>query len=115
MKLQTLSAACAALVSLSFAGAAGAAFAADPVTVKLQAPLAAKAKFIAGGAVFLCEADACVASAPSSQTFAASTCKSVAKTVGAVTSFGVGGKTLDADKLGACNAVAASATQLANR
>lgn len=112
MKLQTLSAACAALVSLSFAGAA---FAADPVTVKLQAPLAAKAKFIAGGAVFLCEADACIASAPSSQTFAASTCKSVAKTVGAVTSFGVGGKTLDADKLGACNAVAASATQLANR
>ena len=43
--------------------------------------------FIAGGAVFLCEADLCVASAPSSQTFAVSTCKAVAKNVGAVAVF----------------------------
>ena len=112
MKLQTLSAACAAVVTLSFAGGA---FAADVVTAKLAAPVAEKTKFIAGGAVFLCEGDACVASAPSSQTFATATCKAVAKNVGAVASFGVGGKTLAADKLGACNAVAASATQLANR
>lgn len=112
MKLQTLSAACAAVITLSFAGGA---FAADAVTAKLTAPVAAKTKFIAGGAVFLCEADSCVASAPSSQTFATSTCKAVAKNVGAIASFGVGGKTLAADKLGACNASAASATQMAVR
>ena len=110
MKLQTLSAACAAVITLSFAGGA---FAAEPVTAKLAAPLAEKTKFIAGGAVFLCEADACVASAPSSQTFAASTCKAVAKNVGAITSFGLNGKTLDAGKLDACNAGAS--TQMAKR
>ncbi|MDO8799355.1 hypothetical protein [Phenylobacterium sp.] len=112
MKLHTLSAACAAVITLSFAGGA---FAAEPVTAKLTAPVAAKTKFIAGGAVFLCEADACVASAPSSQTFATSTCKAVAKNVGAIASFGVGGKTLDADKLSACNTSAASGTQMAGR
>lgn len=110
MKLQTLSAACAAVITLSFAGGA---LAAEPLTVKLAAPVAEKTKFIAGGAVFLCEADACIASAPSSQTFAASTCKVVAKNVGVVSSFGIGGKTLAADKLGACNA--AAATQMATR
>jgi len=110
MKLQTLSAACAAVITLSFAGGA---FAAEPVTAKLAAPVAEKTKFIAGGAVFLCEADVCVASAPSSQTFAASTCKVVAKNVGAITSFGLNGKTLAADKLDACNAGAA--TQMAKR
>lgn len=110
MKLQTLSAACAAVITLSFAGGA---FAADMVTAKLATPVAEKTKFIAGGAIFVCEADACVASAPSSQTFAASTCKAVAKNVGVIAAFGVGAKTLDAGKLDACNA--AAATQLAKR
>ena len=105
MKLQTLTAACAAVVTLAFA--------AEPVTAKLATPVAAKTKFIAGGAVFLCEADTCVASAPSSQTFASSACKTVAKNVGVVASYTLGGKTLDADKLGACNATAA--TQMATR
>ena len=110
MKLQTLSAACAAVVTLAFAGGA---LAAEPVTAKLAAPVAEKTKFIAGGAVFLCEADACVASAPSSQTFATATCKAVVKNVGAVTAFGLNGRALDAGKLDACNAGAA--TQLAKR
>jgi len=111
MKLQTLSAACAAVITLSFAG--GAFAAADSVIVKLATPVAEKTKFIAGGAVFICEADACVAAAPSSQTFATATCKAVVKNVGAVASFGLGGKTLDAGKIDACN-VSAS-TQLAKR
>lgn len=103
MKLQTLAAACAAVITVSFAGGA---LAAEVVTAKLQTPLAAKTKFIAGGAVFLCEADTCVASAPSSQTYSGTTCKSVVKSVGVVASFATLGRTLDADKLGACNAVA---------
>ncbi len=97
MKLQIL-AACAALATLT----AGSAFAADAITAKLSAPVPAKVKFIAGGAMFNCEADACIALAPTSQTFAASTCKIIAGKVGLVTAFG-GVKTLDDAKLANCN------------
>ncbi|MDP3852685.1 hypothetical protein [Phenylobacterium sp.] len=112
MKLQTLAAACAALVSISFAAPA---MAGDPITAKLQAPLAAKTKVIAGGAVFLCEGDTCVAAAPSSRTYATSTCKDLAKELGAVAAFGGERKQLDDAKLGACNVAALPATQVANR
>lgn len=97
MKLQFL-AACAALATLS----AGQAFAGDTITAKLAAPVAAKTKFIAGGAMFNCEADACVALAPTSQTFAASTCRAIADKVGVVASF-TGRKPLDESKLADCN------------
>lgn len=101
MKLQTLAAACVAISFLS----AGAALAGEPVTAKLQQPVAEKTKFIAGGAMFVCEADACVAAAPTSQTFAAATCKAVAAKVGPLASFQAR-KSLDADRLGDCNASA---------
>ena len=100
MKLQIL-AACAALVSLSAAPA----LAGDAITAKLATPVAAKVKFIAGGAIFNCEGDVCVALAPSSNTFAASTCKTIADKVGPVASFG-GVKSLAEDKLADCNAKA---------
>lgn len=112
MKLQLL-AACAALVTLS----AGSAFAGDAVTAKLAAPVAEKTKFIAGGAMFNCEGDTCVAAAPTSQTFAASTCKTIADRVGVVASF-EGRKSLDEGKLASCNAKAiakAGGTQLAKQ
>ncbi|MGA0605711.1 CC_3452 family protein [Phenylobacterium sp. VNQ135] len=113
MKLRTLAAACAALTTL----AAGSAFAADAVTAKLQAPVAEKTKFIAGGAMFVCEADACVATAPTSQTFATATCKTIASKVGAVSSF-AGRKSLEDAKLADCNSKAvakADGTQLAKQ
>lgn len=97
MKLQVL-AACAALVTL----AAGPALAADVVTAKLAAPVAEKTKFIAGGAIFNCEGDACVAQAPTSQTFAIATCRAVADKVGVVSSF-TGRRALDEAKLADCN------------
>jgi hypothetical protein len=113
VKLQIL-AACAALATLS----AGAAFAAEPVTAKLQAPVAAPVKFIAGGAVFNCEADACVATATTSQTFATATCKAVAAKVGPVAEF-TGRRALEADRLADCNATvlakAGADAQLAKR
>ena len=113
MKLQIL-AACAALVSLS----AGSAFAGDTITAKLSAPVAANTKFIAGGAMFTCAADTCVALAPTSTTFAASTCKAIADKVGVVISF-AGAKALAEDKLADCNAKAvakaAGATTLAKQ
>ncbi|MBL8772852.1 MAG: hypothetical protein JNK30_15835 [Phenylobacterium sp.] len=112
MKLQFL-AACAALTTL----AAGQAFAADAITAKLAAPVAEKTKFIAGGAMFNCEGDACVALAPTSQTFAAATCKTIADKVGVVASFS-GRKALDEAKLASCNEKAlakAGATTLAKQ
>lgn len=112
MKLRTLAAACAAIATVTFAGSA---LADDPITAKLQAPVAAKTKLIAGGAVFICEGDTCLAAAPSSRTYASATCKELAKNVGAIASFGGARKQLDGDKLGACNAVALPQTQVANK
>ncbi|MFN3512294.1 MAG: CC_3452 family protein [Phenylobacterium sp.] len=112
MKLQTLAAACAALATVTFAGSA---MAGDAITAKLQTPVAAKTKLIAGGAVFNCEGDTCVAAAPSSRTFATATCKDLAKNVGVVEAFGGVRKQLDGDKLGQCNAAALPATQVADR
>jgi hypothetical protein len=100
LKLQIL-AACAALATLT----AGQAFAADSITAKLSAPVAEKTKFIAGGAMFNCEGDSCVALAPTSQTFATATCKTIADKVGVVASF-EGRKALAEDKLADCNAKA---------
>jgi hypothetical protein len=101
VKLQTLAAACAALVTLS----ATSAFAGDAITAKLQQPVAEKTKFIAGGAIFVCEADACVATATTSQTFATATCKTIAAKVGAVAEF-AGRKALEANRLADCNTTA---------
>lgn len=101
MKLQIL-AACATLAILS----AGQAMAADPITAKLAAPVAAKTKFIAGGARFNCEGDTCVALAPTAETFSA--CKAVAAKVGVIVAFS-GRKALDEDKLADCNRTAAKA------
>jgi hypothetical protein len=113
MKLRIL-AACAALATLS----AGAALAAEPVTAKLAAPVAEKVKFIAGGAMFNCEGDTCVATAATSQTFATATCKTIADKVGVVAAF-EGRRALDADRLADCNAKAVAkagdATELAKQ
>jgi hypothetical protein len=111
MKLQFL-AACAALATLT----AGQALAADAITAKLSAPVAEKTKFIAGGAMFNCDGDTCVALSPTSQTFATATCKTIADKVGVVASF-EGRKALAQDKLADCNAKAVAkangTTQLA--
>jgi len=111
MKLRMIAAACAAISALS----ATAALAAEPVTVKLQAPVASPVKFIAGGAVFNCEGDTCFAGATTTSTFGADTCKAVASKAGAVASF-TGRRALDDARLAQCNtAAAASSSALAKR
>ena len=97
MKLRIL-AACAALATLS----AGQALADDAITARLAAPVAEKTKFIAGGAMFICEGDTCVALTTTSRTFAAATCKAIADKVGVVAAFS-GRKALDDAKLADCN------------
>ena len=112
MKLQTLAAACAAVISLS----ATAAFAAEPVTAKLAQPVASPVKFIAGGAVFNCDGDTCVANATTTQTYATDTCKTVASKVGAIATF-AGRRSFDDARLAQCNVAAAktAATTLAKQ
>jgi hypothetical protein len=102
MKLQTLAAACMA------AAFSTAAFAAEPVTVKLAQPLAQPVKFVAGGAVFACEGDTCTAGATTSQTYAVDTCKTVAAKVGQVATFS-GRHGFDDARLAQCNVAAAKA------
>jgi hypothetical protein len=104
MKLHTVAAACAALVCLS----ATAAFAETPVIAKLAQPVAQPVKFIAGGAIFDCQGDACVANAATSQTFGIDTCKAVAAKVGAVATFS-GRRAFDDARLAQCNVTAANA------
>jgi hypothetical protein len=109
MKLQSL-AAVAVLSSCLFAGSA---FADGRVAVSLESPAAAKAKIIAGGAVFVCEGSECVAVAAPSRALSVISCKALAKEVGRVTAFSGEAKTLDADELTRCNASAKGAVQTA--
>lgn len=114
MKLFALAAACAAVVTLSAAPA----FAGDPVTAKLQTPVATKTKFIAGGAMFVCEADACTALATTSTTLGSAACKTIAGKVGPIAAFSGGLKSFDDARLGDCNSVAvarATGSELAKR
>ncbi len=109
----TLAAACAALTTL----VAAPAFASDPVTAKLAAPVAQPVKFIAGGAVFSCADDACVATAATSETFSTTGCKQVAAKVGQVVAF-TATRAMDDTRLQACNAsvvAKASGPQLAHQ
>jgi hypothetical protein len=101
----TLAAACAALTTL----VAAPALASEPVTAKLAAPVAQPVKFIAGGAVFNCADDACVATAATSETYSTTTCKQVAAKVGTIAAFS-SKRAFDDARLQACNASAVART-----
>lgn len=111
MTYRTL-AACAAALSFAVAGQA---LAAGSVSVKLAQPVAEPVKFVAGGAMFNCEGDSCVATSATSKTFASATCKDIAKKVGQVAAFEDTRKAFDAERLSACNAAAGADTQFATR
>jgi hypothetical protein len=103
MKLRTLAA--AAVLTLSFAAPA---LAAGNISVALQAPVAAKTKVVAGGAVFNCVDAVCVASEAPSRALTAATCKALVKEVGAVAAFTGERKSLEAAELAHCNAAVAA-------
>jgi len=104
MKLRTLTAAAVLAFTVS-----APAFASDgKISVSLQAPLAAKTKVVAGGAVFACADAACVAYGAPARALSAATCKIVAKEVGAISAFAGDRKALEAADLARCNGVAAN-------
>ena len=108
MKLRTL----AAVAALSVSMFAGAALADGRVAAALEAPIAAKTKIVAGGAVFVCEGAECVSLSAPSRAVTAVSCKALAKEVGRVSAFGGETKSLDADDLGRCNVTAKASTSL---
>ena len=110
MKLRTLAA--AAILSASFAVPAFAA--GGNITVALQAPVAAKTKVVAGGAVFSCVEATCVAANAPTRALTAATCKAVVKEVGAVTAFTGDRKSLEADDLARCNGAAPATLTASN-
>jgi len=100
MKLH-LAAACAVL-SL----AAGPAFAEGRVSATLETPTAAKTKLIVAHSVFVCDGATCVAGVGHDDAQGLAGCKELARKVGRVSAYSGEFKTLDADALAACNAVA---------
>ena len=108
MKLRTLAA--AAILSASFAAPAFA----GTINVALQAPVAAKTKVVAGGAVFSCVEATCVAANAPTRALTAATCKAVVKEVGAVTAFAGDRKSLEADVLARCNGAAPATLTASN-
>ncbi len=101
MKLRMLAA--AAILSLSFAGAAQAA---DKVTATLKAPVAAKTKVVVAGAVYSCEGSTCVSLAAPARAVTVAGCKALVKEVGAVTALSNEKRAIEGEDLAACNAVA---------
>jgi hypothetical protein len=99
MKFRLAAYAAAALVG-AFATSA---LAAGPVTAKLQTPVEAARKPVAGGAVFRCLGDTCVAATPIEATVSVRACRELKRDVGPVSAYGSQSKQLDAEQLAACN------------
>lgn len=110
MKLRTL----AAVAAVSVCMFAGSAFADGRIAAALDAPVPAKTKVVAGGAVFVCEGSECVSTQAPSRALTAVACKALAKEVGRVAAFGGETKSLDADDLTRCNASAKGGSALAS-
>src|ERR1700737_198219 len=88
--------------AMAFAGAVAGSVAADsPVTATLQTPLAKSTEPVAGGAVFGCKADTCVAESDTSSLDDLRMCRDLAREFGTITRFGA----LDAAGLAKCNLV----------
>lgn len=102
MKFRVLGASALLTAAWLWAGAS----AAEPVVAKLQAPVPAATKTVAGGAVFECLGDVCAARSPGADTTTIRGCKDLARQDGAVTTFGATSKPLSPEELAACNASA---------
>lgn len=105
MKLRAL----AAVAALSLSALAAPALADGRLAVTLEKPVSAKTKIVAGGAVFVCEDAACVATSAPSRALSVASCKALAKEAGRVSAFGGDAKALAAEELERCNASAKAA------
>ena len=98
MKIQMLS--LAAALSM----AAGSAFAEDTAQATLKTPVSAPVHAIAGGATWLCEGTSCVTTSETiGDTLSVWSCKTLVQTVGPVTSYSLGAKSLTPAQVDRCN------------
>lgn len=89
--------------AVALAALASTAMAAEPVTAKLTTALTAPKKVVAGGAVFVCEGDTCVAPNPTSGSADPGACRELVRAAGAVSTFGTAAKPFSAERLARCN------------
>jgi hypothetical protein len=86
------------------------AFAADgQVTVSLCAPVPAKTKIVALGAVFACEGDTCIAWGAPEAAVSTFACRELAREAGPIAAVEGRGRSLSAADLARCNLAAADA------
>ena len=98
MKIQML--ALAAALSM----AAGSAFAEDTAQATLKTPVTAPVHTIAGGATWLCQGTSCVTTSETiGDTLSVWSCKTLVQTVGPVTSYSLGAKSLTPAQVDRCN------------
>lgn len=110
MTFHKLTAAAALVLAMS-----SSAFAADgKVTVSLCAPVPAKTKIVALGAVFACEGETCVAWGAPEAAVSAFACKTLAREAGPVAAVEGRGHTLGADDIARCNLAALQAETTQN-
>ena len=97
------------------AAALAPAFAADgQVTVSLCAPVAAKTKIVALGAVFACEGETCIAWGAPQAAVSTFACEALAREAGPIAALEGRGRTLGAADLARCNLAAAQSETAQN-
>jgi hypothetical protein len=110
LTFRKLTAAAALVLALS-----SPAFAADgKVTVALCAPVPAKTKIVALGAVFACEGETCIAWGAPEAAVSTFACKALAREAGPVAAIEGRGHTLSAEDIARCNFAAMHAQTTQN-
>jgi hypothetical protein len=87
--------------AVAVVASAGVAQAKEIVTAKLEAPVAARTKVIAGNSVWTCEGDTCRAYV--NRAINARTCGELAREVGRVSAFDASKRSLASEDLARCN------------
>lgn len=105
MKIQSL------ILAAGLSLMAGSAFAADGGVATLQTPIAKPIELIAGDGYWNCAGTSCTAGGATDQSLTVSTCKTIVKAAGPVSSFKVGGGALPDKLLAKCNGTPAVASK----
>lgn len=87
------------IAAISALALASSAVADGPVSATLQTPVSKATEAVAGGAVFACKADTCVAESDTSQLDELAMCRDLARQLGALSKFG----SMSASGLAKCN------------
>src|SRR5262245_5563297 len=90
------------VAALAAAAVASQAAAIETISAKLEAPLAAAKRPVAGGEVWACSGDTCTAQR-GARVMTVMGCRELAREVGAVSTYGNDKKSFSAEQLASCN------------